>query len=303
MQKFTILGLLGPAGSGKDLVADFFIKKGFAKVAYADPMKRFVQKLFGFTEAQLWGPSKERNKTVDIDDAWWFGAIGKMPIAVDELINKVMKEGVRTDGYMKLMDWFSWLRRVHPAQVSARVVLQTLGTEWGRTVDPLMWIHYGHLVVAELERGGHSYTREEGLHFHGWEDGIDVRHPITGAIIQDHRFINEVETTQKRGGYVIRLCRLAQEEKTVGIAGHQSEAEQKGMPDETFDLILEVEDFATEEKNGETVLTAQAREDFERSLEALYKEGLWTARQRGIKGARYRISPTVAGRGGALPSL
>ena len=44
---FTVIGLLGPAGSGKDLVGDWFVDKGLTKVSFADPMKRFVQRAFG----------------------------------------------------------------------------------------------------------------------------------------------------------------------------------------------------------------------------------------------------------------
>lgn len=57
-----IIGVLGPAGSGKDTVSDFLVKKyGFTKVALADPLKRICRDVYGFSDEQLWGPSEFRN--------------------------------------------------------------------------------------------------------------------------------------------------------------------------------------------------------------------------------------------------
>jgi hypothetical protein len=57
-----IIGLCGPAGSGKDTAADFLVKNhGFVKVAFADPLKRICKDVFAFTDGQLWGPSEKRN--------------------------------------------------------------------------------------------------------------------------------------------------------------------------------------------------------------------------------------------------
>lgn len=57
-----IIGICGQAGSGKDTAADFLVKDhGFAKVSFADPMKRFCQEIFDFTDEQLWGSSQFRN--------------------------------------------------------------------------------------------------------------------------------------------------------------------------------------------------------------------------------------------------
>ncbi len=56
-----IIGLSGLAGAGKDTVADMLYRDGFAKVSFADPMKRFCMDLFDFTPDQLWGDSENRN--------------------------------------------------------------------------------------------------------------------------------------------------------------------------------------------------------------------------------------------------
>ena len=58
-----IIGISGVAGSGKDTVADIFLKNnGFERVSLADPIKRLAKELWGFSDTQLWGPSEERSK-------------------------------------------------------------------------------------------------------------------------------------------------------------------------------------------------------------------------------------------------
>jgi len=58
-----LIGILGVAGSGKDTVADYLVSNyNFAKISFADPIKRICKDVFSFTDEQLWGPSQERNK-------------------------------------------------------------------------------------------------------------------------------------------------------------------------------------------------------------------------------------------------
>lgn len=239
---FTVLGLLGPAGSGKDLLADWFCEHGFLKVSFADPIKRFARDVFRLTNEQLWGPSPERNKKFQVDDSWWFWAIGRLGTGSLELMTEVLEYKYKTTGFLALHSWFTTLRRSFPTEISAREILQTLGTEWGREVDPLLWAKYAHHVAGILrEDPTRGYTHVEGLS----RPSLKGTKRAQGVIIPDHRFANEVATTQEFDGFVIRLRRLALEEKTVGIAGHKSEAEQKTIPDSAFDLVLEIEEFET----------------------------------------------------------
>lgn len=79
-------------GAGKDTVANILFKElGFAHASLAAPMKDFVADVFGFSYAQVWGPSHCR-----------------------EIPNE---------------------RGVTP-----RRALQTLGTDWGRSLDEDVWI-------------------------------------------------------------------------------------------------------------------------------------------------------------------
>lgn len=63
-----ILGISGLAGSGKDAAASVLVREcGFVRVAFADELKRVTQRLFGWDEERLWGPSARRNEP---DPAW-----------------------------------------------------------------------------------------------------------------------------------------------------------------------------------------------------------------------------------------
>lgn len=74
----VLIGLLGKKRSGKDTSADHLVKNhGFIKMSFADPLKEAVGILFGFSDEQLYGNSKE-----EIDPTWgitprlvfqWFG--------------------------------------------------------------------------------------------------------------------------------------------------------------------------------------------------------------------------------------
>jgi hypothetical protein len=58
-----LVGCAGPAGSGKSVVAEHLRDRhGFTIVSLADPLKRVVGELFGFTEHQLYGPSYARSE-------------------------------------------------------------------------------------------------------------------------------------------------------------------------------------------------------------------------------------------------
>ena len=241
MNNFTVLGLVGPAGSGKDLVADWFIKEQhFIKVAFADPMKRFVKRTFpGITSEQLWGPSEERNREFEVGPIFWYEAIGHFGEGAKEIVNDVLEDGQRVDGYLKLHEWFTWLHQTYPKMISARIILQTLGTEWGRAVDLLLWARYAHKVAAKIKEGC-LYNQEDGILA---EQLIGDRR-TKGVVIPDHRFKNEIALTQEKGGYVIRLRRVAHEggEGNVGIQGHASETEMRSIPAGDFDFVLELQE-------------------------------------------------------------
>jgi len=234
MSEFNIIGLLGQAGSGKDLVADYFVSKGYVKVAFAGPMKRFLKQAFGLTNEQLWGESDKRNEEFDVNEEWWLSAVEKFNSAAEEIIHLVLEDGFRVQGFVALYDWFTKLRSEYGRRISPRVILQTLGTDWGRVVDPLMWVKYAHKIAQDLEYGGWAYSQQEGL----YPEDYDAP---KGIVIPDTRFLNEIDYLRSLGnGYVLRIKRLAKKPKEIlGVPNHPSEEEQKEIPDGKVNLILE----------------------------------------------------------------
>ena len=62
----AIVGIVGKKFSGKDTIASHLIEEyGFVRYAFADPIKKACQVIFGFTDEQCWGDKKE------IVDAYW----------------------------------------------------------------------------------------------------------------------------------------------------------------------------------------------------------------------------------------
>lgn len=59
-----IIGIAGLKGSGKDTTGEI-LQRSFDDIcleAFADPMKRFCQEVFDFSDEQLWGPSEYRER-------------------------------------------------------------------------------------------------------------------------------------------------------------------------------------------------------------------------------------------------
>lgn len=108
-----LIALSGRAGSGKNTVARLL---GAHEIAFADPLKRFCQEVFDFTDAQVWGPSGERNKP-------------------DERYLRCYWDGCQ--------EWSEPGPGRTPVYLTPRHALQTLGTEWGRGCFENAWAKLG----------------------------------------------------------------------------------------------------------------------------------------------------------------
>jgi len=189
-----IVGVIGRARSGKNTVAKIAGEEAWAAVgqeveelAFADPLKRFCQEVYDFTDEQLWGPSEERNKPDeryprphDFSDptgtgSWSCEQCGKC--------------------YDVLTPVCSYL--------TPREALQTLGTQWGRTCWPDTWLALGLRRAREAEARGSL------------------------VFLTDCRFINEGRAIKAGGGLLWRVERPGTSGASVGIAGHASEMEQE----------------------------------------------------------------------------
>lgn len=216
-----IVGLLGQAGSGKDTVADFILTSVQGTgIALADPMKEFAQLVFGFTDTQLRGPSEYRNTP---DERYGVykggrleGARQEARLRLDEQATPWLKSILPMEydlvaAYNGLSAWF--MNAITNEVITPRYVLQTLGTEFGRSVSEDIWIDYG------LRRAQEALARGE------W------------AILKDVRFLNEAKKLRQLGCEVWRISRPSIDSNAVekaGVSGHASEKEQKSPEMNTF---------------------------------------------------------------------
>lgn len=263
--KAPIIVLSGEAGSGKDTVAQFIAdaQPGTVRIAFADPMKRFAMQVFGFTEQQLWGPSEERNKVVDtlgIED--WEELQAKLHRGSPILRMQVMEmvgDQHRQGWVLGFQDWLDLIKpKFEERAVSARYILQTLGTQFGRSLDRDIWVRRGWEIAAQLLGGGYAYERTSGL--------IEQKGSVVDlVVITDGRFRNELTYVRSRGASVIGIVRKdnTSDVEKAGVAGHQSEVEMKTIPWWYYDMRL-LNDGTLEDLRHITRLTLDEllRKDF-----------------------------------------
>lgn len=106
---------------------------------------------------------------------------------------------------------------------SYRVMMQTLGTEWGREMmNPQVWVNLVARRWKEIEAGG--YLVQRGRDHTGYKGYI-----AEGMVLSDVRFDSEAEWIKLNGGVILEIVRPEQKSlgdklrSAAGIAGHQSE--------------------------------------------------------------------------------
>jgi hypothetical protein len=191
-----IIGLNGNARAGKDTAADYLVKKyGFVKIAFADELKRTLQRWYNFTDEQLWGDDKEKPD-------FRYPIPGK-------------------------------------GHLTARIAAQVVGTEVGRQIYGNTWVELALRHAELVLSGSHGYEKRRGPYSYSRWSRV-LRSPPAGVVISDVRFRNELDGIQgQKDGCVFRIHRKLADTLQVGIAGHASESEQKGIPDSAFDHVIQ----------------------------------------------------------------
>lgn len=242
-----LIAISGNAGAGKDTAADILVDDyEYVRISLADPIKRFGKRIFGFSDKQLWGPSEFRNtpdgryvrysQGKDIDSAWLdahvriekYGEAWVQEVFGYENTLEVSR------AYSDLLQWFDWLGSHHP-KLSPRVMLQTLGTEWGRSQSKDLWVNYTLRTAAKVLSGKYWYSQPLGLG--PVPSGGNI---VPGVVVADLRFKNEMDAFKGVHAFLARIVREGTEDKALqlGIQGHQSEAEQQSISDDYFDMLI-----------------------------------------------------------------
>lgn len=183
--------LCGPAGCGKNSVADMFSRQhGYVQIALADAIKRFCGRVFDVPNRLLWGSSAAREKTI--------GAVGlpiSDPVVQDVLMDELDRLNILA-GDQRI--WKDHLVRVIESNspiTTPRRLLQLVGTEWARAIDPLFWCRHALLAVQGCAQG-YTYSAAKGLSTAPSEQIAYVR----PAVITDGRFENELKFFAKHSG-------------------------------------------------------------------------------------------------------
>lgn len=250
----------GNLGCGKTTAAERVTAiHGFTQVSFADPLKRLGDSAFTFTFDQLWGPSGFRNAAdsryhpvfgttpEQTHSEEWHWAMDRLSVEgqpwiqdnILEFTNKIDK----AEAFEQLKDWFEWLRKEHPS-LSPRVMLQTLGTEYGRqALYEDIWVDIGletsrrllSGVVTSDELCAINYVERFGLLY-----GAPSKWVGKGIVIPDARFPNELRAVKAAGGQVWRIYRPETDDKaaTIGVAGHASENSLDSIPASEYSGII-----------------------------------------------------------------
>jgi hypothetical protein len=223
-----VIGIAGSgAGSGKDTVASFLHEDfHFARIALADPMKRFCAVVFNFDPDQLWGESKNApdlryDGMTAMPDEEWRWALSRLEARAPEWLEGL---GLPPGTLAPLRVWFFRLMfeahgldyplcDARPRTVlTPRRALQTLGTEWGRMIDESVWVRR---MFADAEKllsaPGYCYEPSVGI---VEQEGAE---PPAGVAVPDVRFPNEAEAIRARGSAVLYVDR-----PNAGLRGGES---------------------------------------------------------------------------------
>ena len=261
-----LIAVSGFSGSGKDEFCKPLVEKFKAtQIGLADPAKRHMADVYGFTEEQLFGPSSARNKgdlrypkefTVNIGMVEW-----KTPLPtelVDTLdLNKKywIYEGYNIDApYNKRhpnldcgVDDKGHLRQYFVEEgdpdywLSPREALQIYMMKMQELYDDT-WIRKAiedHLKFAS-DRFLYTYTKMGGLKY--FDKASDyISRPDVLTCCADIRHWNEIKAlrTINQENCTPILVRIKSKRVPKPPFDHKSETEQATIPDSEFNYIIE----------------------------------------------------------------
>lgn len=195
IREAPLLGITGKAGSGKSMAASWLLRNhtNVIKFAFASPLKRMTYELIRDALPKTWPHT-----------------------AAEYIEDPILKETP-----------IPFL-----GNQTARRIMQTLGTEWGRdTVHPDFWVA---IAAGKYER----------LIASGFKGGsIKLR-----AMFDDTRFENEAQMIRAYGGVIVRIARPGTE-KPAEIDAHPSESMDfeadvtlvnDGTPEDLYAMLAEL---------------------------------------------------------------
>jgi len=178
MQK--IVGLIGTKGAGKDTAAEFFYKKGFKGLAYADALYKEVEDAFSITRQELSNRATKESPSMRLSLK-----VCADPSFKEKMVSKLKTKAIEINTGIETLDSFlsksNWEEEFLSMPQSPRTILQWWGSQYKRDLSKNYWTDK---VVSIIKNNS-------GLNF----------------IITDVRFLNEAEVVTSFGGVTIRVKR------------------------------------------------------------------------------------------------
>ena len=203
-----IIGLAGNLNTGKDTVAKMLPR--FRPIAFAKALKDIAGKLFDIPNDVLWGPSHFRDIPIESSwsDLYWMSAKRRLG---DETLRARIREVFTDKHYAEALRNLQGMVEDRfdtelGSTVAPRHLLQQIGTEWGRAINPRVWLETVGRTIAER--------------------------PQDNWVITDTRFFNEAKYAETElDGYVIWIdaSERVKSEKT-----HASEPTREDLEPHVF---------------------------------------------------------------------
>lgn len=211
-KRLPVIALLGKAQAGKDTVGQMLLDARAPGVqagatAFAWKLKQIVGEMYvyGLDQHDLYDDAGKEKPTAF--DCLRCPSCGKFEAS--EFTNDHQKlASCKLCGTVGDVNVFK-------SKWTPRTILQHIGTEGFRRIDPGVWVNYA-LRICEAQVA-------EGAKF---------------MVITDCRFRSEAEGVWARGGEVWRIKRPAQGGNR-GIANHASEVEQDGIKDSECQAVID----------------------------------------------------------------
>jgi hypothetical protein len=202
------LGRKRIAGAGKDVVAKYLVDNfNFVSLAWADPIKRFCQEVYGFSDEALWGESDARI----LPDQRYPSPNGGFLTPRTAL----QQLGTNWGRNCYLNTWVDY---------GIRVAKTLLTDNW---------------MVYSAKSG--LIPRHETTCQGEFESIEGFPNQVTGVVFSDVRFDNELQAIKNAGGKVIRIKRqmtIPYDDKAMNLL-HLSETELANISDDNFDYVID----------------------------------------------------------------
>ena len=230
--KAPTIAIGGALGAGKDTAADILVDEyGYTRVSMADELKRFCVEAFWLSPDGFWGPSEQRNQplTTPIDAhhlneaCRHLNALVNYPILASLFLPSISRERA-------LAELRATLTPLLPITTPRRL-LQYVGTDWARRLDPDVWVRPVHRAIRAIGNGM-PYFPQDGI-----IEKMRTRVRPSAAVIPDCRFRNEALMTRADFNGLVFWVDASRRVPTKAEFAHASEAGLKELGDYVTNTI------------------------------------------------------------------